>query len=288
LPFAKGQIERLGSLQIALLSLVWNREMYGLEIQKHLAMQGLKVGSGQLYPALKKLEQSGAITSREEQRIGISRIFYQTTKEGHKLVMDYISHFLSIFNQAFIYQTRPFADLLLNNIPITNGMVVMDFSLEDNEEILVKLVPNVGLTGRYFFTSQSSEYGSLIEERIDQYGLKEYVRIIDRNKRPFSLPDQSCDLCICLFTIHEPDQQWVINEMARLLKPNGKGVILDTVAIKNHILMDMFASFIQREELGINIEKVKKEIETENCEIIQEIDHHGVHVFIFQRTQKNN
>ena len=52
-------------LQQTLLTKLYSREMFGLEIQRDLKLWGEDVGAGQLYPALKKLEKAELITSQQ-------------------------------------------------------------------------------------------------------------------------------------------------------------------------------------------------------------------------------
>jgi PadR family transcriptional regulator PadR len=84
MPWRKGA--RLGSLQAGILSVLWNKEMYGLEIRRRLRYQGLRASVSQLYPTLRKLEERGAISSREEARVGANRIYYRLTPEGKELL----------------------------------------------------------------------------------------------------------------------------------------------------------------------------------------------------------
>ena len=52
---------RLGWLQLSILTMVWNKEMYGLEIQKHLKIRGYPIATTQLYSALNNLERIEAL-----------------------------------------------------------------------------------------------------------------------------------------------------------------------------------------------------------------------------------
>jgi DNA-binding PadR family transcriptional regulator len=273
----------LGWLQIAIISLCWNREMYGLEIQKHLQLEGHKVGSGQLYPALKKLLQAGALLDRQEERIGATRNFYKTTPLGQKMVYDFVFQFLRIFNSIYMDNIGFVADKLLELISITPGMVVLDLSIEQVEELLLKLVPKVGDIGRYFLTSPSKDMEDLIKERILHYGLQDYIKIFDRSQNQINLPDHSCDLVFNIFSEHEPNHEWMLDEMIRLLKPEGKGVIIDTIALKDHIFIDMLATFIRQQEFGINPEKLRKQLNLQNMHILHDLQDHGVQYFVFER-----
>ncbi|MBC7646402.1 MAG: PadR family transcriptional regulator [Pseudopedobacter sp.] len=80
-----------GNLELILLGILEDGEMYGLEISKatNARTDGLfSVSVGSLYPALHKLEASGFVSSveRTPPRGGAKVRYYQMTEEGGKLL----------------------------------------------------------------------------------------------------------------------------------------------------------------------------------------------------------
>ena len=74
-----------GGLDLLILSLLSEREMYGYEIVTELARRSdetFSLREGTLYPLLHRLEKEGAVAAREEKAGGRPRRYYRLTKKG--------------------------------------------------------------------------------------------------------------------------------------------------------------------------------------------------------------
>ena len=74
-----------GGLDLLVLRLLSEREMYGFEIVAELSKRSQEVfqlKEGTLYPLLRRLENEGAVTSRAEKIEGRIRRYYRITKKG--------------------------------------------------------------------------------------------------------------------------------------------------------------------------------------------------------------
>lgn len=74
-----------GGLDMLVLRLLSEREMYGFEIIAELSKRSqavFQLKEGTLYPLLRRLENEGAVTSRAEKTDGRIRRYYQITKKG--------------------------------------------------------------------------------------------------------------------------------------------------------------------------------------------------------------
>ena len=74
-----------GGLDMLVLRLLSEREMYGFEIIAELSKRSQEVfqlKEGTLYPLLRRLENEGAVTSRAEKADGRIRRYYRITKKG--------------------------------------------------------------------------------------------------------------------------------------------------------------------------------------------------------------
>lgn len=83
--------KRVSPLQITILILLRPRPLYGYEVLKALRehFDGVWVPqTGSIYPALKKLEASGLVSS--EERDGTD--YYSMTEEGNELVVEVLAH----------------------------------------------------------------------------------------------------------------------------------------------------------------------------------------------------
>ncbi|MBO6011104.1 MAG: helix-turn-helix transcriptional regulator, partial [Oscillospiraceae bacterium] len=74
-----------GGLDLLILSLLSEREMYGYEIVTELARRSdetFLLREGTLYPLLHRLEKEGAVAAREDKAAGRPRRYYRLTKKG--------------------------------------------------------------------------------------------------------------------------------------------------------------------------------------------------------------
>ena len=93
---------RLGWLQTAIIATLWNKEMYGTEIQNHLKVRGFKIGPSQLYPTLHRLKKQDALSCREIKRSGTFVKLYRTTEVGKKWIFDDSIKLLGIFQDIIV------------------------------------------------------------------------------------------------------------------------------------------------------------------------------------------
>ena len=79
---------RKGVLELCILNALREKERYGYELVKTLvAIPGLGVTEGTLYPLLSRLRVQGFITARlEESSEGPARKYYALTKEGREIM----------------------------------------------------------------------------------------------------------------------------------------------------------------------------------------------------------
>ena len=79
---------RKGLLEVCILNALVEKERYGYDLVKSLvAVPGLGMTEGTLYPLLSRLRVQGLITARlEESSEGPARKYYSLTKEGRKIV----------------------------------------------------------------------------------------------------------------------------------------------------------------------------------------------------------
>jgi PadR family transcriptional regulator PadR len=92
---------RKGVLELCILNALAGKERYGYELVKTLvAIPGLAVTEGTLYPLLSRLRVQGYVEARlEESSEGPARKYYTLTKEGRK-VMRAMNDYLEELNQG--------------------------------------------------------------------------------------------------------------------------------------------------------------------------------------------
>jgi len=92
---------RKGLLGLCILNALAGQERYGYELAKTLvAIPGLGVTEGTLYPLLSRLRAQGMLSARlEESSEGPARKYYSLTKEGRK-IMGEMNDYLETLNQG--------------------------------------------------------------------------------------------------------------------------------------------------------------------------------------------
>jgi PadR family transcriptional regulator PadR len=76
---------RKGSLDLAILGVLWNERLYGLDILRRLQGASLEVAEGTLYPILMRLKQDGLLESAwVETGAGHPRKYYWLTRAGRQ------------------------------------------------------------------------------------------------------------------------------------------------------------------------------------------------------------
>jgi PadR family transcriptional regulator PadR len=76
---------RKGSLDLAILAVLWGERLYGLEILRRLESASLEVAEGTLYPILMRLKQDGLLDSTwVEAEAGHPRKYYWLTRSGRQ------------------------------------------------------------------------------------------------------------------------------------------------------------------------------------------------------------
>ncbi|MFX1452175.1 MAG: helix-turn-helix transcriptional regulator, partial [Promethearchaeota archaeon] len=273
----------LGWLQQTILTMLVDREMYGLEIQRTFKFFGEKVGPGQLYPALTKLERLGAIKVREEERVGANRKFYTTTDEGKIILLRNSIGYLAIMESMAMEKFAFIFDELPKLVKIKLGTIILDFSHAYLEQIYSKLAPLTAPTGRYFIISRNKLATKIIKDRLNYKGLQDLISIFELQENKINLPDKSVDVCIVCFTLHEDGTDWIISEINRLLKKHGKGIIIDMTSLKGHVVEEIMTSMIpNHSRVGIDKDILFPLLKKYNLDISYQKEEKGTIILLIE------
>lgn len=242
MPWRKGA--RLGRLQAGILSVLWNREMYGLEIQRRLQYQGIRASVSQLYPTLRRLEERGAISSREEARVGANRIYYRLTPDGKDLLKRNMIDIIRVFEYMVSDKFIPVLEEATEQLEIGAGSVVIDFSNPRFESTRQRLAPLTQPGGRYYITSFGAEHTRILREWVEYEQLQDSVSVVEEGQGGIPLPDGSVDCAIVFVRLHEEENEWILREIARLLRPSGRAVIVDVLVMKDNYREEFYKEFM--------------------------------------------
>lgn len=81
---------RRGALELAILALLADGELYGVEIVDRLrALQGLEASPGTVYPLLNRLSRAGEVlTAWRESPVGPPRKYYRLSSRGRRTLSE--------------------------------------------------------------------------------------------------------------------------------------------------------------------------------------------------------
>jgi PadR family transcriptional regulator PadR len=226
----------LGSLQQAILLLLWSDEYYGLEIQRRLRFEGKNVGAGQLYPGLRRLEEQGYISSREVARVGANRVYYTITEMGKNAVIDNMMEVLYVFRHISLDYLYPYLEKAVERVEIKPGETVLDLSTPLMEKLRLKTIELPKPDGRYLLVNTNPDFTDLLSEWIKSEEL-ESVELLDE-KQLEALPDETVDTALLLFNVFELDMDWIFTHALRLLRKGGKLVVFDIMAREQDTIRD--------------------------------------------------
>lgn len=102
-PADKWEVQlRKGSLELAILAVLWSNRLYGLEIMRRLGDgSGLNVPEGTVYPLLNRLKSEGLLSSEwVEADAGHPRKYYRLTAAGRRRVVE-MARFWDSFSESF-------------------------------------------------------------------------------------------------------------------------------------------------------------------------------------------
>jgi PadR family transcriptional regulator, regulatory protein PadR len=92
---------RKGTFELAILSLIHSRPMYGYEISAALKKTShvFAISEGAIYPILRRMKEKGLIESFWEESVdGPRRKYYQITLEGSEILNDRSDQFKEIYD----------------------------------------------------------------------------------------------------------------------------------------------------------------------------------------------
>ena len=267
---------RLGRLQQVILSLLWEEEMYGLEIQRDVCVYGYKVTSGQLYPALKRLEDNQCITSFEATRVGANRKYYSITEKGKVYLMENVLDQIKIIE---ILAAKKLSKALLESecLTIEEGDTVVGFSDMWFKDVTHHISNSVGSNGSYIIATGDERESSLLSEWINHEGLEDRIKALKTEPNSVQIRPQSVDLVLVLFRMHLEGSSWILSEANKILRDDGRVLIYDLLDIEQDFRSVLYGEILPRHSrMGVKMDEIYGVIERNQFEIIDEATRRGL------------
>lgn len=279
------EIKHLNWLQQRILELLWEqKDLYGQEIVEILSYEHRedeKIRSGQLYPALRKLEKGGFVKSEEKILENIKHVIYSITETGEMEIGNRLSVFFHLMEVRIGKELKIILENLNHKLDFSDKFCV-DLSNRFLDPVTLKLAEFVKPDGRYvvrddcYFDAGLSE---LLQKRIVTFNHQHVISIKNRD----DLTKKNADISLAVFTIHESDTEWILPKIKEILRPEGYGVIIDLVSLDGHIIESIVSGYLSNHrKIGINVDETKDMLTDLGFTIIDENIVNGIVTLIFQ------
>jgi DNA-binding PadR family transcriptional regulator len=229
----------LGWFELQLLILISQQESYGYEILQTLKHSGnLKISTGALYPALRRLEEKGYVKTRHyRKKKPPDRVYYCISDTGKLILMEMANYLLMIIDRCTWKYLTEFRELIIQKANIKEGDTIMDFSITTGELFALDLSQKVGKSGRVLLIIDNINQKRIYKKYFSKIKI-ENIKIIS-GQIPFTpLIDNSVDSAVQIIGLHHFKEPLnVIREMTRIIKPGGKLIISDIQKI-DHIIFN--------------------------------------------------
>ena len=143
------------------------------------------------------------------------------TKEEAKWLYDRISRFYDLLTWAF---ERKYAKMALSHLSIKGGETVLEIGFGTGH-CLKRIAKSVGQRGRVYGVDISTGMSEVTKRRLEKAGLIDRVELYRGDAATLPYGNNTFDAIFMSFTLElfdTPEIPKVLNEIKRVLKPNGR------------------------------------------------------------------
>jgi PadR family transcriptional regulator PadR len=272
--------QRLGRLQQLILALLWGEDMYGLEIQRGVTIYGYEVTSGQLYPALKRLEENNCVSSFERAGIGANKKYYRITETGKQYLIGNVLDQIKIIE---ILASKKLSGIIIESglLEVEEGDTVVEFSDLRFRDITLALSRRLGSHGRYIIVAEDEREAERLEKWVKIEGIDDRARVVRTGDKSVEIEPDSVDLALILFRMHLDDSAWILSEAKRIIGVEGRIAVFDLLDSGNDFRSDLYGSVLPRHSrMGVIKDELHAAIAENGLKIMEEKIQRGL-VFMF-------
>lgn len=232
--------ERIGWFQLQLLLQLAFRPKYGYEIINEMKINDIHISTGQVYPALKKLETSNYLKSFSKKGKAARRKYYEITAKGLEAVRHTIKPMIFNLLPAMYTLLADIKKTIFDTYEIKEGDKVLLYS-DPIKQPLIDLARIVGMDGEVFITVNSPASFQTVNDFALFYNLEKIIKpVILNDKSKIQCENNLVDHGIFMLFQRNPDAQGILNEIKRCTKKNAAVYILST---EPNIFSETFLSF---------------------------------------------
>ncbi|MHA1799972.1 MAG: PadR family transcriptional regulator [Candidatus Helarchaeota archaeon] len=243
---------RIGWFQLQLLLQLAFRPKYGYEIINEMKVNDIKISTGQVYPALKKLENSGYLNSFSKKGRAARRKYYEITEKGVKAIRRTIRPMLYNLLPAMYTLLADIRTTLFDHYKINKGDTILFYS-DPIKQPLIDLARLVGDEGKVLITVRTAASLQTILDFATFFNFEDVIQpVIITKERKIKCEKEIAEQAVLMLFQKEKSLDLLLNEIVRVIKPRGTLVLLST---EPNIISETFLSFF-----GFNIGFQEKEL----------------------------
>ncbi|MHA1784007.1 MAG: PadR family transcriptional regulator [Candidatus Helarchaeota archaeon] len=243
---------RIGWFQLQLLLQLAFRPKYGYEIINEMKVNDIKISTGQVYPALKKLENSGYLNSFSKKGRAARRKYYEITEKGVKAIKRTIRPMLYNLLPAMYTLLADIRTTLFDHYKINKGDTILFYS-DPIKQPLIDLARLVGDEGKVLITVRTAASLQTILDFATFFNFEDVIQpVIITKERKIKCEKEIAEQAVLMLFQKEKSLDLLLNEIVRVIKPRGTLVLLST---EPNIISETFLSFF-----GFNIGFQEKEL----------------------------
>lgn len=258
------EYDRIGWFQLQLLLQLAFRPKYGYEIINEMKVNDIKISTGQVYPALKKLENSEYLKSFSKKGRAARRKYYEITEKGVEAIKRTLRPMLYNLIPAMYTLLSDIRTTLFDHYKISRGDTILFYS-DPIKQPLIDLARLVGDQGKVLITVKTSASLQTILEFAAFFNFDKVIQpIIITKDRKINCDKNVADQAVVMIFQKEKDMDKLLQEVIKIVKPGGTIILLST---EPNIISETFLSFFgfyigyMEEELKETCEKAGLEVE---------------------------
>lgn len=274
--------QRLGRLQQVILALLWGEDMYGLEIQRGVMVYGYEVTSGQLYPALRRLEENRLISSHIRAKVGASRKYYRITETGKQCLIENVLDQVKIIE---ILAAKRLSGIILESglLGVEEGDTIVEFSDLRFGEVTLALSRRLGSHGRYVIVAEDDREAKLLEKWAAAEEI-EGVRVAQARGKSVDIGGGSVDMALILFKLHLDDSAWILSEAKRIIGYEGRIVVFDVLDSGGDFRSDLYGNVLPKHsKMGVKRDELYEAVAENGLTVKSEMIQKGLLFIVLKK-----
>ena len=136
------------------------------------------------------------------------------------------------------------------------------------------------------------EFNKIFKERVKIHEVENTITLLDVDKGKTILPDNSLDYCLSIFSLWYVGMGWVIPEVARVLKPKGRTVVVSMIDRKESDFRSAFTDVLmdiswevhpEVDRIGLDPDEIQNTFAKHGFTVIKRKEKNGIVYILFEK-----